>query len=221
MDVATQRAVAHFPTESAVTRLLFSLDGNWLAGGSVDDRVVVWNIPGREQAFVASRAPRSGAIAFSSDSGMLATGGSDGQLMLWSLSDRRQTLQIAAHQNVVVALGFSPNGTVLASGGLDGASKLWDARTGQPLRRLVGQLLPAQSFGFSEDARRLVAGFNDGTVKVWDLATARELLAFPGPDRMIREAVFLDENTLVNLELFSLVVRRAATKAEADLVPRE
>lgn len=221
IDMATRRSVAHFRSDSAMIQLVFSPDSNWLAGGVVDERVVVWNVPELKEAFVTSRAPRVGAIAFSPDSRTLATGASDGHVDLWSLPKRERILQIAAHQSVVTALGFSPNGAVLASGGLDGASRLWDVDTGKQLGQLTRQLLPARSFGFSEDARRLVAGFNDGTVKVWDLATGRELVVFPGPDRVIREAVFLDEHTLVNLELFSLVVRRAATKAEVDLGPVE
>jgi WD40 repeat protein len=176
--------------------------GRYLAGGSADGQVLVWEVPGNPDPRPACAAlaplpmahalasvlgrmtlprPRTfptytGAVdvAFSGDGECLAAAGLDGKVRLWETARWHRLKDLAGHAGAVWGLAGSPDGRRLASAGSDGTVRLWDLRTQAQLRALRGHTDAVWAVAFRPDGRRLASAGRDGSVRVWDVGPPRE-----------------------------------------------
>ncbi len=72
-------------------RSCFSNDGNWLASGDADARILLWRTADRTLAqTLRGHAGELNALAFAPDDNLLASAGEDGKVLLWNAADGRQ-----------------------------------------------------------------------------------------------------------------------------------
>ncbi len=201
-DSAAPRLEKSFPLEAAC--LAFSPDGNYLAIGTLERSIAIWNLEKQEelarlvvaettrgqtdyrlepQSSRATDQPPVGgnpvALAFSPDGAFLAAGASDGRLYVWSFPSgevRWGASTSDAHAQVVTAIAFGPDGSRLLSGGADRNVKLWDAGSGRHLAEFRGHTDTIRGVALTPDGRRLFSGSRDETVRVWEVATGETLL---------------------------------------------
>jgi WD40 repeat protein len=141
--------------EGRVTSVAFSPDGRWLATGSWDQTIGLWEL---------STVPDAGVPEGIRVNGPRMLGG---------------------HEGPVTSVAFSPDGRWLASGGggWEDTARLWDLSTlpapsgteapgsvvEPQVRLLRGHTSAISSVAFSPDGRWLVTGSLDDTARVWDL----------------------------------------------------
>jgi WD40 repeat protein len=158
-----------------VTTLGFSPDGRWMATGSADDTVLLWDLDHLD----ADPRPLAGhtddvvVLAFSHDGQWLATGSLDNTAMLWDLEDPEAEPRIlAGHTDQVRSLAFSSDGRWLATGSFDGTIQLHEMEV-PDLGPHV--LEPGAGFvlclAFSPDGSLLAAGTGSGAGYLWDTGT--------------------------------------------------
>jgi WD40 repeat protein len=154
--------------------VVYSQDGNWVASGSHDGRVKLFDLSTRTQIWEFAHERAVSTVAFSPRDSTLATLCADGFLRFWDVHTRSNIGGVSASASVDDgALAFSRDGSWLAFS---------DARNGWVT---VSNLTTGTSFttnahtgsltglAFSPDSTLLATRAWDGTIKLWEVRSWR------------------------------------------------
>lgn len=178
--------------ERSVRSIAFHPHGHYLASGSNDCTIRLWNIhvdqPLQQQSPKDWESPEDWvppkdwvrSVAFSPDGKMLATASDDYRIQLWTVKfDQNMALQIQplkilkySHAARIRSVAFNPDGRILASGSDDKTIKLWDVSDPENsiLTSLEGHQNWVRSVAFSPVSPILASSSDDKTVKLWDVS---------------------------------------------------
>jgi len=154
---------------SRVNCAVFGPDHHWLASGSADNSIRLWDVDsGLELRALAGHQNWINALAVSDDGELLASGSNDRTVKVWNVSSGQAILTLNGHDGVVDSVLFSPDRRWIASGSADNTIKVWDAGSGQPLQTLKAHTAPVTVLAISSDGKTLASGSSDGTLKLWN-----------------------------------------------------
>jgi WD40 repeat protein len=186
--------------QGAITSLAFCRNGNYLASGSYDNIVKLWDVKtGRRRASLKGHTNAVLCLACSPDGKTLASGSMDRTIKLWDVETGKELATLKGHPSYLHTVAFSPDGKTLASAS-DGEHtiKLWDVETGQESATLKGHTNAAYTVAFSPDGKTLASGSRDRTIRLWDVKTGKEraiLKEFTGGGSVVYSP---DGNTLAS-----------------------
>lgn len=152
-----------------VESVAFSPDGNWLATGDQEGRIMVWDTLDWTPYTLDAHADGVKALAFSPENTTLASGADDNTVIIWNLADPEKP----THQELyttsagVRSLGWSTN-NVLAWGLADGRMEILDIETFE-ISPLPGHAAAVTGVSWADG--RLVSVAEDGGVILWNLVT--------------------------------------------------
>jgi WD40 repeat protein/serine/threonine protein kinase len=156
------------------TCLAYSPDGKWLAAGTRDATVSLWNLTTSQEHELPGYVGRIMTVAFgplSDRLGASCNGARVGSILqptfkLWDVTTR-EPIFTRVDAECFKTISFSPLGQTVATSGLYAPVKLWDIHTGQ-LRWSFDIGLPTEPRStFSRDGRRLIAAEAD-TIYIWE-----------------------------------------------------
>ena len=180
-----------------VDAMAFSPDGNWLASGSVDNTVKLWEVStGREVRTLAGHTRGVKNVAFSRDGRLLASGALDKSVRLWDVATGREVRRFDCGGSVS-SLALSDDSRLIAAGNTEKTIKLWNTASGDEVHTLDGHLGVITALAFSLDSSQLASGSADSTIKVWQVADGRSLQTLKGHTGRVRAVTFSADGQLL------------------------
>ena len=160
-------------TFGSITSVAFSPDGRFIAAGSFNGEVRVWQATDMRQLFAfAEHTGWVWSVSFSPDSMLLASGSNDRTIKLWDVSTPESDVCIhtlQGHTHWVKSVAFSPDGLLLASGSDDSTVRVWDVQSGQQRVIFHGHTDSVSSVAFSPDGTMLASGSADTLIQIWNV----------------------------------------------------
>ena len=124
-------------TLNPVTVVAFSNDGRWLASGSQDTTIEIWDLrsslTNSKPVTLNSAGTEIWVMGLSPDGHWLAAGGNHKNALLWNLDDLSAApLPLSGHDANIKSLAFSPDSHWLATGSVDETIRLWNLQSPDP-----------------------------------------------------------------------------------------
>ena len=199
-DIRERQIRHHFTGhEQDIYSLDYSSDGRYIASGSGDRTVRLWDIQGGQCYLSLAIEDGVTTVAISPDNRFLAAGSLDKSVRVWEMlsGDLLERLEEAGghpgHKDSVYSVAFSPTSRELVSGSLDRTIRMWELqphysggmRQGNPkggkcIRTFEGHKDFVLSVALSPDGAWVMSGSKDRGVQFWDPNTGEAQLMLQG-----------------------------------------
>ena len=160
----------------ALTDIVFSPNGRWIATSSIDRSVRVWD--GRSGTckgrLFGGHRDWVRCLKYRPDGERLASGGDDGAARIWNMTNGNRLHRLAGHQGFVRQLAYSADGHLLATVGTDGMICIWQADIMQCLER-IGPIANDISDIAFDPKGQLLAAACPNRIRIYSMTTHKEV----------------------------------------------
>jgi|GEM_PF-475814 len=201
-----------------ISQLAFSPDNRWLATGSLDSTIRLYNMAAlttTQPIILQGHKANVVALTISADSRWLVSGSMDTTARLWDLTApdiASSSVVLPGHTSDVAHLAITPDGHWLVTASWDKTARLWDLTAPDPVSTstvIAQHKKPITALAVSPDGRWVATGgyVDDNTVHLWDLAARQPMtdsIVLRGHERTVSGLAFSpDSRWLVSASMDS------------------
>ena len=163
----------------AVSTVTYSHSGNWLASGSTDGKLILWDM---RKDSVSAILQEGGyfihSVSISPDEQWLATGLANGTVQIWNMKTHQMRTELKVSQSAINSVAFSNDSRTLVAAGCAeftedacsaGQLTIWNMKD-LKMRQVTGHSDEINSIEFSPDDKLLASGAEDGSIIFWKIA---------------------------------------------------
>ena len=188
--VRVHTLIAHIYTTyrghtSSVQGVAWSPDSRYIASGSHDKTVQIWDASTGKHVFTyRGHSQTVYAVAWSPDGKRIASAGQDKTVQVWDAPTWKHVFTYHGHTKPIYTLAWSPDGKYIASGGADKLVQVWNASIGKHIFTYQGhtknKYASVYAISWSPDDKRIASASQDKTVQVWDAINGKHVLTYRG-----------------------------------------
>ncbi|CCM03868.1 uncharacterized protein FIBRA_06019 [Fibroporia radiculosa] len=174
-----------------VCALAYSPDGRYIASGSEDAEVVIWEAAtGRMLRRLKEHSDTVCTLTFSPDSTELASGARDGLAILWNVETGKMRAPLDGGGGFVYSLAFSPDGKAIVSTSVDFSLRIWDVASATVRSTCTGHHGLIMLVQYSPDNKMIVSASADYSTHVWNAEDGSAVSVLRGHTGVIYSLAF-------------------------------
>ncbi|MEI6881452.1 MAG: caspase family protein, partial [Bacteroidota bacterium] len=150
-----------------VNSVCFSPDGKYIASGSWDNTIKIWDIENGSMFTLSENNSVVRFVCFSPDGKKIASCTNHDIIKIWDVESRKFINTLEIHQPIN-SFCFSPDGKSIASNS-DNLIQIWDLKSGKRLNKLSGFSSSIRTVCFLQDGKHLASCSDNNIVKIWDV----------------------------------------------------
>ncbi len=175
---------------ASVTAVCYSDDGKFIATGSSDKTIILWQrSDGRQiRSFHGSESSIT-HLEFNRQGTSVLSVSYDGTLILWDILSGNLIKKMKPDADIFTCASFSPDGKKVVTGSRKSWISVWDLLSGEKtldLKPIPVNLYSEKGFeypesgniSYSKDGKFIVAGAGDNTAILFDAVTGKEIRKF-------------------------------------------
>jgi len=161
---------------SAVTKVVFSPDGQLIASADKRNEIKIWDITGHHIADLVGHSDKIAGISFNYDNRFVASVSEDNILKVWDIEAEKEEkeVQLPPIAKPVTSVSFSPDKNIIAFASGQTIERL-NILTRKFLPQLKGHKNEITNIAFSRDGTMLASSDLNDEVKIWHLYSGEKL----------------------------------------------
>jgi hypothetical protein len=185
---------------AAVTSIAVSPDGRFLASGSYDNTVKIWDFASGELLRNLTGHRRwVAAVAITPDNKSVLSGSDDRSVKVWDAQTGVSVRELRGHWDTVLSVAVTQDGSFAISGSADQAIRVWDLANRPPFGPLTGHSDEVWSVAVNSARSFIVSSSSDKTVLVWNLSDGAMLHRLEGhADKVVSVTITPDGRSAVS-----------------------
>lgn len=159
-----------------VISIAISPDRRTLASGSLDDRILIWDLnTGDRLGTLVGHKNSVNSLAFSPDGRRLISASDDDTIKIWRLPSGELIRSLNGHSRDVNSIAVSSDGAFFASGSEDRSICVWQLDTTELIHSFTGLSGMVKAVAISPNNQVLASGGLDNLVQLWSLVTGQQI----------------------------------------------